>query len=378
MQDFIISNGIIFGPDCKFHRGDLEISDGLIFNGQRGLEAAERINAEKFFIIPGLVDIHFHGCKGHDISEGTEEAFKAVEAYEASAGVTTICPATLTLPHEKLLNIMREAKKFKARSKNFAGIYLEGPFISSRKTGAQNPEFISRPDINFLRELYEESGGLIRIVTIAPELEGAGEFIEAAKNFTRLSLAHSDCDYEQALQAFEKGVGQATHLFNAMNPIKHRAPGPIIAALEDQNVKVELICDGVHIHPAVFRNAVKIFGPERVIFISDSLAACGMPDGEYELGGLKVIKRGRLASLADGVTIAGSVTTLTDGMITAVKNMGVPLEAAVRCSTINPAKAIGLENFCGSIQPGRAADLVALDKDLNVKFIFNKGELIKT
>lgn len=367
MNDIKIINGNIFMPDCKFHKGDIEISDGIIVNETS--KDAEIIDAENLFVIPGLTDIHFHGANGHDFCEGTQEAFKAISDYELSAGVTTICPATMTLHEKTLLEIMREAKKFHESNKNFVGIYLEGPFISPSKIGAQNPKYISKPDIKMLKNLQEVSGELIKFCAIAPEVEGAEKFIEKAKNLATLSLAHTTCNYETADEAFNLGAKQVTHLFNAMNPINHREPGLIISALEHDNVNVEIICDGVHIHPAIVRNTIKIFGDDRVIFISDSMEATGMSDGEYELGGQKVIKRGNKATLKDGKTIAGSVTNLFDCMKNAVKNMNVPLEIAVKCSAINPVKALGLEKFLGSIETGKKANLIGLDKELDRKFI---------
>ena len=367
MSNFRIINANIFRPDCEFHRGELGIADGLFVN-EVGNDA-EIIDAENLYIIPGLVDIHFHGCAGHDFCEGTQEAFKAIRDYEASVGVTTICPATMTLPEEKLLSIMHEAKNFG----DLAGIYLEGPFISRSKVGAQNPDYVHEPDINMLKRLQKASGGLIKIAAISPEVDGAMEFIDEAKNIIRLSLAHTACNYDTANEAFNRGVSQVTHLYNAMPGINHREPGPIIAALENKNVKVELICDGVHVHPAIVRNTIKIFGTDRVIFISDSMEATGMSDGKYKLGGLDVIKRGNKATLLDEVTIAGSVTNLADCMRTAIKQMKVPLEVAVKCATINPAKAIGQENLHGIIQEGRKADLLALDRGFNTIWIINNG-----
>ena len=373
MTSFKIINGNIFGPDCEFYKGDIAITDGLIVNDV--YENAEIIDAENLYVIPGLVDIHFHGCKGHDFCEGTQEAFKAIRDYEASIGVTTICPATMTLPEEKLLAIMHEARNFH----DLAGIYLEGPFISSSKVGAQNPDYVHKPNIDMLKRLQGASGGLIRIAAIAPEVEGAREFIAEAKNITRLSLAHTACNYETANEAFNIGVSQVTHLYNAMPPINHREPGPIIAALENRSISVEIICDGIHVHPAIVRNTIKAFGSDRIIFISDSMEATGMPDGKYKLGGLDVIKQGNKATLLDGVTIAGSVTNLLDCMKTAIKNMNVPLEVAIKCSTLNPAKAIGLfrhGDLHGVIQTGKRADLIALDKELNTIWVMNNGTVL--
>ncbi|MBR2208411.1 MAG: N-acetylglucosamine-6-phosphate deacetylase [Synergistaceae bacterium] len=366
MKNYIIKNAIILNQDFEFHRGDLKISNGLIVDYEPS--NAEIIDAENFYVVPGLIDIHFHGCAGHDFCEGTHKAFKKILDYENSVGVTTICPATMTLPEEKLISITRAAKNFSG----LAGIYLEGPFISKNRVGAQNPAYVANPDIKLLDRLQNTSGNLIKIAAIAPEVEGAFDFINEAKNLTRLTLAHTTCDYDTATRAFASGVSQVTHMFNAMLGISHRNPGPIIAALENENVSVELICDGVHIHPAVVRNTIKIFGSDRVIFISDSMEATGMPDGEYELGGLKVIKRGNLATLEDEKTIAGSVTNLFDCVRISVAKMNVPLEVAIKCASLNPARAIGIEKSHGSIQAGKVANLILLDKDLNLVSVIHE------
>ena len=356
MRSCKIINGNIFRPDNEFHKGDLSITDGLIVEDNT---PDEIIDAENLYVIPSLSDIHFHGCKGYDFCDATQEAFRAIKAYESSVGVRTLCPATMTLPEERLLVIMSEAKNFG----EFAGIYLEGPFISRQKIGAQNPEYVHDPDIEMFKKLQDKSGGLIKIAAIAPELEGSFEFIESAKNLTKLSLAHTACNYETASKAFAAGLSQVTHLFNAMSPINHREPGPIIAALENKSINVELICDGFHVHPSVVRETIKSFGSDRVIFVSDSTEATGLQDGRYSLGGIDIIKNGSKATLLDGVTLAGSATNLFDCMKFSVLKMGVRLETAVKCSSINPAKILGLDK---SIRPGNKADVILLDKRINL------------
>ena len=369
----LITNGNIFREDGHFHRGDLAVSHGIITDSVS--PDAQIIDAENLYIIPGLTDIHFHGCAGYDFCDGTPEAFRALADYEISHGITTLCPATMTLPEDTLSRVMKAADSFSKECPNLAGIYLEGPFISPQKIGAQNPAYIVRPSVDMLRRLLADSGGLLKIAVVAPEVDGAMTFIEEASKFMRVSIAHTVCDYDTAKQAFIRGASQVTHLYNAMNPINHRSPGPIIAAVENDAVSVELICDGVHIHPAVVRNTLRMFGDDRVIFISDSMEAAGMTDGDYELGGQKVIKRGKLATLEDGKTIAGSVTNLMDCVRTAVLEMNIPLESAVKCAAVNSARAIGLD---GHIHAGGRANLVALDRELNLVWVINNGGLYHT
>ena len=363
----VIEGGNVFRDEGIFRKGSVYVDGGVI----TGTPCAdcEVIDAEGLYIIPGLTDIHFHGCAGHDFCEGTGEAFRAIVDYENRRGITRLCPATMTLPEEMLSRIMSAARE----SGLFAGINLEGPFISREKLGAQNPAYIARPSAGMLARLQELSGGLIKIAVVAPEVDGAMEFIEEAAGKVIVSLGHTACDYETAREAFRRGVTHVTHLYNAMNPIKHREPGPVIAAIESGGVDVELICDGVHVHPAVVRNTLRMFGAERVIFISDSMEAAGMPDGDYELGGQRVIKRGNRATLDDGRTIAGSVTDLMECVRTAVKEMGVPLEAAVRCAAINPARRIGVD---ARLRAGNRADIVALDEGLDVAWVMSRGVII--
>ena len=374
MRDIVIEGGMIFRPDCKFHAGTVAIHDGRITDDIPS--SAHRIDAEGMYVIPGLTDIHFHGCMGHDFCEGAEEALTAITDYEAMNGITTICPATMTLPENELARIMRAARDFARENPGLVGINLEGPFISHAKKGAQNPAYIVPPDPAMFRRLQDESGGMIRIATVAPETEGAMTFIREVKQSARVSIAHTACDYDTAKSAFMAGASHVTHLFNAMNPVNHRQPGPVIAALE-AGAMAEIIADGVHVHPAVIRATIRAFGADRVVFISDSLEAAGMPDGEYSLGGLRVIKHGRRATLEDGVTLAGSVTNLMDCVRRAVREMDIPLEVAVRCAAVNPARAVGLEESCGRIEAGRRADVVMLDGGLNVVGVIARGEMLQ-
>ena len=226
------------------------------------------------------------------------------------------------------------------------------------------------------RRLQKKAEGLIRFCDIAPETDGAMDFIRELKDEVRISLAHTTADYDTAREAFIHGARHVTHLFNAMPPFSHRAPGVIGAAAENPDVIAELICDGIHIHPSAVRAAFRLFGDERICLISDSMMATGLSDGEYTLGGQAVTVRGNLATLADG-TIAGSVTNLMDCLRTAVQKMGIPLEDAVRCASLNPAKAIGVDALYGSIEAGKKGDVVLLRKDLSLAGVIKDGVCIR-
>lgn len=376
MKKYCIQNGLIFEEQGFFREGSLYFCGERIVAEReyRAMDLPEEtVDARGCCVIPGLTDIHFHGCAGHDCCDGTEEAFRAIAEYELGCGVTSITPATMTMPEETLMKIARAAAACSFEDGAvLQGLYMEGPFLSPQKKGAQKGDYIRKPDAALVEWLQEASGGAIKTVAVAPETEGAMEFIRTLAGKVNISLAHTAADYDTALAAFQNGASQVTHLYNAMPPMTHREPGPIAAAADFAGCRAELICDGVHIHPAMVRAAFRLFGDDRIILISDSMEACGMPDGEYELGGQRVSVRGKRALLADG-TIAGSVTNLMDCVRTAVREMGIPLASAVKCAAVNPARAIGIYEDYGSLTAGKFADIVILDRELKIKKIYRHG-----
>ena len=336
----------------------------------------QTVDASGRIVSPGFVDLHFHGCMGADCCDGTVEALSTMAGYQASRGVTSICPATMTYPEDKLGQVMDAASAFKAGDcqAELVGLNMEGPFISPNRVGAQNPEYVQPCDIAMLRRLQGRAGGLVKLVDVAPEGPGALDFIRQAADGFRVSIAHTCADYDCARQAFQAGARQMTHLFNAMPGLHHRNPGPIAAAAERDDVTPELIADGVHVHPAMVRLAFKLFGDARVILVSDSMRACGMGDGTFDLGGQEVRVQGNRACLADG-TIAGSVTDLAACVQVAVCQMGVPVESALRAATENPARALGLQDR-GVMAPGAVADVVILDNRMAVRDVVVRGKLM--
>lgn len=384
----IIKNALIFHENGKFLPGDIVIhkdriadiiTEGNLSDGSaadsRAIDNSD-IDASGLYAIPGLIDIHFHGCYGHDFCEGTTEAFDIISTYEAANGITSICPATMTLPEESLSKICEAAAGYENQKGSIlSGIHLEGPFLSSAKKGAQNDAHLMKPDLAMFHRLNKLSGNRIRIVSIAPEEDGAIKFITELKDEVTLSLAHTTADYNMASKAFHQGARHVTHLFNAMSPFHHRDPGVVGAAFDASDVTVELICDGIHLHPGVVRAAVRLFGEDRVVFVSDSMMATGLPDGIYALGGQEVQVIGRKAVLTSDGTIAGSVTNLMECMKYAVRNMGIELSTAIKASTANPAKVIGIDMEYGSIAPGKYANIILLDTQLNIKAVIIKGKL---
>lgn len=367
----IIKNASVFEENGTFVTKDIYI-EGESFTDSSSDETV--IDADGLYAIPGLTDVHFNGCVGYDFCDGTHEAIRAIAEYELKNGVTNICPATMTYDEDTLSKIGTAAATYdNASGAELVGINMEGPFIAPAKKGAQNGKYIHKPDIDMFRRLQEKASGLYKLVDIAPEEEGSMDFIEALKDEVTISIAHTTADYEIANEAYKKGARHATHLYNAMPPFSHRAPGVIGAACDNDHVRVELICDGIHIHPSVVRTTFKMFGDDRVILISDSMMATGLTDGDYSLGGQAVKVVGQLATLADG-TIAGSATNLMGCLRTAVQKMGIPLGSAVKAAAVNSAKAIGIYENYGSITPGKKANLVLLDKDLNIVKIIFKGQ----
>ena len=369
----IIKNGKVFTEDGKFVEKNLCIEGDKI----SAVESGDCIDATGLYVIPGLTDIHFHGCVGYDFCDGTQEAIAKMAEYQMMNGITTICPASMTFSEEQLTEIFANAANYVSeKGATLVGINMEGPFISMEKKGAQNGEYIHKPDADMFYRLQNAANGLIKLCDIAPEVDGAMECIEKIAGDVRVSVAHTAADFDVAEEAFNKGAKHVTHLYNAMPPYTHRAPGVIGAACDNENVMVELICDGVHSHPSTVRTTFKMFGDDRVILISDSMMACGLDDGQYTLGGQAVTVKGNLATLTELGNIAGSVTNLMKCMKKAVKEMQIPLESAVKCATANPAKAIGIYDTYGSLTEGKQADVVLLDKDLEIKYIIKGGEVV--
>ena len=383
----ILSNGYVYTKDFRFAP-----NSRILVNGERITKVKENftsccnkgcgcatsgevVDLKGLLVIPGLIDVHFHGSVGYDMMDGTEESLDAIAKYQAKSGITAICPATMTMPEKDIVKACENVRDYKVKEygADVVGIYMEGPFISPKKVGAQNPEYVHKPDVDFFRRCNKASGNKIKIMAIAPEEEGALAAIKELSGEVLPSIAHTVTAYDVAKKAIANGAKHLTHLYNAMPGLAHRDPGPIAAAADAQWCEAEIICDGIHIHPSAVRAAFRMFGEDKMLLISDSMMAVGLEDGEYELGGQKVFVKNRVATLASG-TIAGSATNLYDCMKTAHLKMGLPLETVVRCASYNPARSIKVLDDYGTIEEGKVASLLVIDRELNLKGVLLRGK----
>lgn len=386
----IVKNGMVFDEDLTFRKKDLYIARGRIVADEKDLsDRSTVIDAEGLYVLPGLVDVHSHGAVGCDFSDGEPEGLYRILEYEYAHGITTYCPTSMALSTERLLQAMGSVRKLgelcrqKAEGRTDAfrmenvpekiasigGIHMEGPFLDPDRRGAHREEYLCRADVELVKECDAACGGLLRLITVAPNVEGVPDLIRAVapggtqRDGIHISLGHTAADYELCKTAFAAGADHVTHLFNAMEPFHHREPGLIGAAADCPDCMVELIADGVHVHDSAVRAAFRLFA-DRVILVSDSMRAAGLEDGEYELGGQQVTVSGNRAVLSDG-TIAGSVTNLFDCMRRAIA-AGIPRETAIAAATASPAKSIGIYDRVGSLTPGKFADVLLVDEEFRL------------
>lgn len=373
----ILKNAEVYDENFDIIKADIET------DGEKIVKIAEKIDGDGIdlsglTVLPGLIDIHIHGCAGADTGDATPDALSAMSECLVKNGITSFCPTSMTLSFEELTEIFANVAEMKDKvgGAYIHGINMEGPYIAMSKKGAQNAAYVRNPDKDEFKKLYDGCGGNIKVVDIAPECDGAEEFIKEVQPYCPVSIAHTAAGYDEAIKAFDLGCRHVTHLYNAQSGLSHRAPG-VVGAVFDRaqkdGIRAEIICDGFHIHPAALRIAFSALGEDGSIIISDSMRAAGHFDGEYDLGGQTVYVKDGKALLADG-TIAAS----TSNVYKELKNVisyGIPVKQAVKSATINPARAIRVDDKTGSVKVGKYADLLAVDKDFNIKLVTVKGEI---
>lgn len=373
----IYKNANIFTEQKDFIHGAFGVEDGKFTFVCEGEYTGEGVDLEGAYVIPGLIDVHNHGNSGADFSDGDYEGLVKMGKFLAKNGITSFAPATMTLPYETLAAAFATGVQLKANRPagcaRIEGINMEGPFFSEKKKGAQNADYLKNPDFEAFKQLYDGCEGLIRIVDIAPELPGAVEFTEKAKELCTVSVAHTDANYDQTKAVLDAGATHVTHLYNAMPGIHHRNPGVIGAASENDDVAAELICDGLHVHPSAVRMAFKLF-PDRICLISDALRCTGMPDGVYPFGGQPLTLKNGEARMPDGA-LAGSTATLYQCMLNAI-DFGVDYYEAIIAATATPARELGCYDIVGSIEAGKLADFVICDEELERKAVYIGGEKV--
>jgi N-acetylglucosamine-6-phosphate deacetylase len=376
----LITNAIIYDTDFCPHSGDLRVQGSVIVELGEAFslqpESGEAVyHANGMRLVPGFVDIHIHGGMGVEVSSADLAALHAISRALAAQGVTSFCPTTMTVAPAHLERCFAAIARAKSREPGayIHGVHMEGPYIAATKRGAQELRHVRLPDGDEVQRLHAISP--ISILSMAPELPGALSLAQAlVHQGIRVSMAHTEATYEQACAAMEARISHATHLFCAMPALHHRAPGAVAAVLESKSVTAELICDGVHVQPVMVRLAFRLLGPHRAVVVSDAVAAAGLPEGCHRINGKEFVCQRGAVYLADGITLAGSATNL----FVAFRNLlhwGVDEAVALRAVTLNPARVIGADSVCGSIVPGKTADLLLLDSDWHLHRVWVRGVL---
>ncbi|MGQ4892539.1 MAG: N-acetylglucosamine-6-phosphate deacetylase [Candidatus Njordarchaeia archaeon] len=342
-------------------------------------KADETINAENLIAVPGFIDIHTHGAYGHDVMEADPEKLYKITEFFASKGVTAFLPTTTTSPLEDIYKALDSIKKLmdnKRYKTKIIGAHLEGPYFSYEKAGAQDKRFLRTPNLDEVKQFLEQYNGVIKRVTLAPELENALEVIKYLhKNNVVVGIGHSAATYEEAAKAIDAGARVANHIYNGMIQLHHRKPGILGACLSRDDIYAEMIADGIHIHPAAMKIVVRCKTTEKAALITDSIMAAGLPDGEYMLGRQKIYIKNGKSTLEDG-TIAGSTLTMDRAVKNAVELIGVSFQDAVKMASYVPAEILGIQNSKGAIKIGHDADIVLIDSNFEVKLTMREGEII--
>lgn len=381
----------IVTPDTTVKNGWILLSDGRIAaigketgsveHARTLARDCEVIDGQGGYILPGFIDVHVHGGYGHDFMDADAEGLDAITRFHAQNGTSIMLATTVTASKEDIDQVLIRVQGYREAGMPYAqlhGVHLEGPYISAKWPGAQNPQFIVPPQPAWLEDWTQRFPGLIKMQTLAPESEGALEYIEAlAQQGIVAALGHTDASYDQVMLAAEHGLSHAVHTFNAMTRLHHREPGTVGAVLTNPAIMAEVIADGHHVHPACIRLLAQMKGPDNLLLITDAMSAAGLGNGEYKLGGLDVIVHGGVARLKEGDSLAGSTLTMIEAFRYAVREAGISIEHASRMASDTPARRLGIESETGAIEAGKQADVLLLNKDLELERVWIQGRVIR-
>lgn len=387
-KDLLFTNVNIVLPDGMIENGWLLSHQGKIklIGDQHTAKPEASANIQELdgqggYLVAGFIDIHVHGGANEDFMQAKGEQLDRITSFHMENGTTAMLATSLTASREELTNVLEAVKQYSSKSMPYAqlvGVHLEGPFVNPKWKGAQNEDYIIVPQPDWLEEWVEQYPGLIKMQTLAPEREGAPEYISLLhKHGIVAASGHTDATFDQMQTAIQHGLSHAVHTYNAMRPLHHREPGTVGAVMLSEDVTAEIIADGLHVHPAAIKVLIKVKGTDRVVLITDAMAAAGMPDGNYLLGILPVTVKNGEAHLTDGGSLAGSTLTMIRGFRYLINEIGVSISEASKMASLNPAKVIGLQGEYGSIEADKRADLLILDKELNIQHVIIAGEIKK-
>jgi N-acetylglucosamine-6-phosphate deacetylase len=380
----VIKNGMVITPSKTIEKGVVVFEDGKITavgqpNRAKVPRNAKLIDASGKIVAPGFIDIHVHGGKGRDVMDASYEAVKDMAKFVVSHGTTSFVPTTISAPRSELLRTVGAVKTAMEKGTDGAevlGAHLEGPYINLEKRGAHDANYVRLPSMDEIEELWEASNSAVKIVTLAPELEGSKMLIEKLRESGIVaSIGHSNATYIQTVDAMKRGVRHATHMFNKMSGFDPREPGVVGAVLVHDELTAELICDGIHVHPAAMSLLTRVKGPERAVLVTDAIRAAGMPDGEYMLGEQRIIVKDGVSRLESG-DFAGSTLTMDRAVRNIMRLVETPLQRAVKMATINPAAVVNVDENKGSLESGKDADIVIIDDEINVCLTIVKGKIL--
>ncbi|MBN8234093.1 N-acetylglucosamine-6-phosphate deacetylase [Halobacillus kuroshimensis] len=382
MNEMVIINVDIVSTDCTITSGSVRIQEGKIAEVSTGTlkSSGTVVDGKGRKMMPGFIDVHIHGAAGHDVMDATPEALHGMSVQLPGEGTTSFLATTMTQSRENITNAIKNAGSFmeslvSGEGAEMLGIHLEGPFISEKKAGAQHPDHIIKPSVELFQEWQQESRGHIKLVTVAPETEGASAFIEeVSRTGVVCSLGHSDARFDQVTEAVERGARHVTHLYNQMSGLHHREPGLVGAAFMNDHLLVEMIVDHIHVHPDAVKLAYQNIGSGRSILITDAMRAKCLPPGTYDLGGQDVFVENNEARLSDG-TLAGSILTLEEAAKKMKQDAGLSWQELVSITSWNAAVQLGVENRKGGIEQGKDADLVLVDEQGNVTLTMCRGTI---